>query len=47
MSREENGACIWESRAAYRVLMGKLELNRPLGRPKIRWYDMLKRIFME
>jgi hypothetical protein len=25
MSREINGARIWESRAAYRVLMGKLE----------------------
>ena len=28
-----------ESRGAYRVLVGKLEGNRPFGRPKRRWED--------
>jgi hypothetical protein len=40
MSREENGAYIWKSRAVYRVLIGKLERKRPLGRPKRRWYNI-------
>ena len=26
----------------YRVLMGKLEGKRPLGRPKLRWVDNIK-----
>jgi hypothetical protein len=30
-------ACIWERRAAYRVLMAKSEGRRPLGRPRLRW----------
>ena len=28
-----------ERRGIYRVLMGKLEGKRPLGRPKVRWED--------
>jgi hypothetical protein len=31
-----------ESRGAYRVLLGKLEGNRPLGRPRRRWEDNIK-----
>jgi len=31
--------CWWEERAAYRVLMGKPEGKRPLGRPRRRWVD--------
>jgi hypothetical protein len=28
-----------ETRNAYRVLLGKLERKRPLGRPRRRWVD--------
>ena len=30
-------ACVWQSRNAYRVLVGKPEGKRPLGRPRRRW----------
>jgi hypothetical protein len=29
-------------RSVYRVLVGKCEGKRPLGRPKIRWEDNIK-----
>jgi len=31
-----------ERRGAYRVLVGKPEGNRPLGRPRHRWEDNIK-----
>ena len=31
-----------ESRGAYRVLVGKPEGKRPLGRPRHRWVDNIK-----
>jgi hypothetical protein len=31
-----------EGRDAYRVLVGKLEGRRPLGRPRHRWEDNIK-----
>ena len=31
-----------QSRYAYRVLMGKPEVKRPLGRPRLRWKDNIK-----
>jgi len=31
-----------ERRGIYRVLVGKPEVNRPLGRPKHRWEDNIK-----
>ena len=31
-----------QSRNAYRVLVGKLEVKRPLGRPRRRWEDNIK-----
>jgi hypothetical protein len=31
-----------ESRGAYRVLVGKPEGERPLGRPRRRWKDNIK-----
>ena len=31
-----------QSRNAYRVLVGKPEGNRPLGRPRRRWVDSIK-----
>jgi hypothetical protein len=35
------GACsaYWDRRGAYRVLVGKHEGKRPLGRPRRRWKD--------
>jgi len=35
-------ACMWESRVAYRVLVGKPEGKRPLGRPRSRWENNIK-----
>jgi len=35
-------ACMWESRSVYRVLVGKPEGKRPLGRPRHRWEDNIK-----
>jgi hypothetical protein len=31
-----------EGRGVYRVLVGRLEGNRPLGRPRRRWEDNIK-----
>ena len=31
-----------EGRGVYRVLVGKPEGNRPLGRPRFRWEDNIK-----
>ena len=31
-----------EERGAYRVLVGKLEGKRPLGRPRRRWVDNIR-----
>jgi hypothetical protein len=38
------GACSTngEERNAYRLLVGKPEGNRPLGRPRCRWLDNIK-----
>jgi hypothetical protein len=33
---------MWEGRVFYRVLVGKPERNRPLGRPRRRWEDTVK-----
>jgi hypothetical protein len=32
-------ACMWERRDIYRVLVGKPEGKKPLGRPRHRWED--------
>jgi hypothetical protein len=34
-----------ERRGSYRILMGKLDGRRPLGRPRRRWEDNIKWIF--
>ena len=34
--------CVRDSRGIYRVLVGKPEGKRPLGRPKCRWEDDIK-----
>ena len=35
-------ACMGERRGIYRVLLGKTERKRPLGRPGLRWEDNIK-----
>jgi hypothetical protein len=35
-------ACMGEGRGMYRVLVGKFEGMRPLGRPRHRWEDNIK-----
>ena len=35
-------ACMGERTGVYRVLVGKLEGKRPLGRPRRRWEDNIK-----
>jgi len=35
-------ACKGEGRGVYRVLVGKSEGKRPLGRPRRRWEDKIK-----
>jgi len=35
-------ACVGEGRGVHRVLMGKPEGKRPLGRPRRRWEDNIK-----
>ena len=43
------GACstYGESRGVYRVLVGKPEGKRPLGRPRHRWEDNIKNGFSD
>jgi len=33
---------VWVRRAVYRVLVGKPEGRRPLGRPRLRWVDNIR-----
>jgi hypothetical protein len=35
-------ACMGEGRGVYRVLVGRPEGKRPLGRPRRRWEDIIK-----
>jgi hypothetical protein len=35
-------ACMGEGRGAYRILVGRPEGRRPLGRPRRRWEDNIK-----
>jgi hypothetical protein len=35
-------ACVVERRGVYRVLMGKPDGTRPLGRPRLRWEDNIR-----
>jgi len=36
-----------ERRGVYRVLVGKPEGKRPLGRPRRRWEDIIKMVLQE
>jgi hypothetical protein len=40
-------ACMREGRGVHRVLVGKPEGRRPLGRPRRRWEDNIKRDLLE
>ena len=40
-------ACVGERRGAYRVLVGKPEGKRPLGRPRRRWKGNIKTDLLE
>jgi hypothetical protein len=42
MSRDEIMARMGRKRNAYRILVGRPEGNRPLGRPRHRWEDNIK-----
>jgi hypothetical protein len=33
---------MWERRGAYRILVGRPEGRRPLGRPRRKWEDNVK-----
>jgi len=35
-------ACVGERRGVHRVMVGKSECKRPLGRPRCRWEDKFK-----
>jgi hypothetical protein len=38
---------MWETRNAFRILVGKPEGKRPLGRPRRRWVDNIKMALRE
>jgi hypothetical protein len=40
-------ARVGEKRNAYRLLVGKIERKRPLGRPRLRWVDNIRMDFVE
>jgi hypothetical protein len=44
LAYEEAGhvACMGEGRGAYRILVGRPEKRRPLGKPRRRWEDNIK-----
>jgi hypothetical protein len=47
MSWAGHVARMGENRNAYRILVGKPEGRRPLGRPKYRWVDNIKKELTE
>jgi hypothetical protein len=36
-----------EKRNAYRILVGKPEINKPLGKPRNRWMNNIKMVLRE
>jgi hypothetical protein len=40
-------ACMWEKRNAYKVLVGKSDRRKPLGRPRHKWEDNNKMDFRD
>ena len=47
LRKTEHVARMGEGRGVYRVLVGKLEGKRPLGRPRRRWEDNIRRDLQE
>jgi hypothetical protein len=47
MRWEEHIAGMGEKRNAYRLLVGKPERKRPLGRPRLRWVDNIRMDLVE
>jgi hypothetical protein len=47
MRRAGNVARIVETRNAYRILVGKAEVKRPLGIPRRRWVENIKIVLRE
>jgi hypothetical protein len=46
MRWERHVACMGEMRNAYRILVGKPKGKRPLGRPRCRWEDNIKMVWL-
>jgi hypothetical protein len=42
MKRAGHVACMGEERKVYKVMVGKPEGKRPLGRPRHRWEDEIR-----
>ena len=40
-------ACMGEALGVYRILLGKPERRRPMGRPRRRWVDNIRMDFQE
>jgi hypothetical protein len=40
-------ACMGKMKNAYKILVGKPEMKRPLGRPRHRWEDNIRMDLME
>jgi len=47
MRRVGHVACMGEGRSVHRVLVGKPEGKRPMGRPRCRWEDNIKMALWE
>ena len=47
MSRAGHVACMGEGRVVHRILVGKPEGKRPLGRSRRRWENNIKMDFQE
>jgi hypothetical protein len=47
LKKDEMGVACSTNRGAYRLLVGKPEGKRPLGRPRHRWMDNIKIYFRE
>jgi hypothetical protein len=45
MTWERHVACMWKREGAYRVLVGRSEGKRPLGRNRVSWEDDIKMDF--
>jgi hypothetical protein len=42
MTKSRRMRWTWQAEAAYRILVGKPERKRPLGRPRLKWVNNIK-----